>query len=71
MTQLPETSQYDYEMWLQKIQRLTHNCAHAATMKYAEDLGDYVETIDTLLSFAPRARDDIRLRVTEELDGGS
>lgn len=66
--QLPMETQEDYEVWLQTITQLTERTVPLMTL--GEDLGDYVETINTLLSFAPRARDDIRIRVKRVVDGG-
>jgi hypothetical protein len=36
-------------------------------MEHAEDLGDWVETLATLLSFRPLTRNDIELEVRKEM----
>lgn len=36
-------------------------------MQHAEDLGDWVETVATLMSFRPNTRDDIELEVRAEM----
>lgn len=59
----------EYERWLQGTQKQLDSLQKHPSFSDAEDLGDYVETISTLLSFAPRTRDDIRIAVKEELDG--
>jgi hypothetical protein len=52
--------QFKYELWLAESIKALEGLHEDPGFMYAEDLGDYSETIHQLLSFAPRARDDIQ-----------
>jgi hypothetical protein len=47
--------------------RLVDDLQNDPDMEHAEDLGDWVETLATLLSFRPLTRNDIELEVRKEM----
>jgi hypothetical protein len=59
-----------YERWLHSTMKAAEELKTLEGYDKAEDLGDYVDTIDTLLSFAPHSRDDIHSRIMEEVYKG-
>jgi len=50
-----------------EIIRLLDDLQNDPNMEHAEDLGDWVETIATLMSFRPTTRDDIEIEVRREM----
>lgn len=50
-----------------EISRLLAELQDHPAMADAEDLGDWVETVATLMSFRPQTRDDIELEVRKEM----
>lgn len=56
----------DYERAFARFDQDLHKLQEHPAFSDAEDLGDYVETMDTLLSFRPRTRDDIVRKVNRE-----
>lgn len=52
---LPQITRLKYELWLRDLSLITRMLQEDKDFKDSEDLGDYVETIGTLLTFAPRA----------------
>ena len=57
----------EYTRWLHETQRWAMRLQQHPSFELAEDLGDYVETIGTLLSFAPQTRPDIVSKVMKEI----
>jgi hypothetical protein len=50
-----------------RIGQLLDELQNSPDMEHAEDLGDWVETIATLMSFRPNTRDDIEVEVRREM----
>lgn len=50
-----------------EIIRLCDELQNHPAMEGAEDLGDWIETIGTLMSFRPSTRDDIEYEVRREM----
>jgi len=50
-----------------EISRLLDDLQNDPAMEHAEDLGDWVETLSTLVSFHPTTRSDIELEVRQEM----
>jgi hypothetical protein len=50
-----------------EISRLLDELQNDPGMEKAEDLGDWVETMSTLMSFRPTTRDDIEVEVRREM----
>lgn len=55
-----------YESWRAEVNRLTFDLSNDPEFKDSEDLGDWVESICTLLSFSPQVMDGI-LKYREEV----
>jgi hypothetical protein len=60
---------YRYSVWLYSTMDELAKLQEDPAFEDAEDLGDYVETIHTLLTFAPRTRDDIDRAARESVYG--
>lgn len=60
---------YRYSKWLYETMEELSKLQKDPAFEAAEDLGDYVDTIHTLLTFAPRTRDDIDKAAREEIHG--
>jgi len=50
-----------------EISRLLDELQNDPAMEKAEDLGDWVETLSTLVTFHPTTRDDIEIEVRKEM----
>lgn len=50
-----------------EVQRLLDELQNHPGMEKAEDLGDWVETMATLMSFRPTTRDDIEYEVRRDM----
>jgi len=59
-----------YERWLYGTMKGLEELKTLEGYEKAEDLGDYVDTIDSLLSFAPHSRSDIQSRIRDEVYKG-
>lgn len=59
-----------YERWLYGMMKGAEDLTKLEGFDKAQDLGDYVETISTLLSFSPHSRHDIQSRIRDEVYRG-
>jgi hypothetical protein len=50
-----------------EVSRLLDELQNHPDMEHAEDLGDWVETMSTLMSFRPTTRDDIEYEVRRDM----
>lgn len=57
---------FQYEVFLAQSQQAIRELESDPAFKDAEDLGDWLEALGTLLSFAPRSRQDIQQKAREE-----
>jgi hypothetical protein len=61
--------QMEYARWLWSMRKLCEDFVRNEIFESLEDQGDYVETINTLLSFAPMAHPDAHREMHKEVYG--